>query len=94
MDISIKEDMIEQYIGLRDISGKEICEGDIIKKVAYPFDSHYVVKWDAASCSVKFYDVSCSNFYLTPLDFETTEFEIVGNIHDNPELIKNSNETK
>lgn len=84
MDISIKEDMIEQYIGLRDISGKEICEGDIVKDVKY--DTLYAIKWDADSCSFLF----CSHsFVLTSSDFNAPiDLEIVGNIHDNPELIK------
>ncbi|MDO4929614.1 MAG: YopX family protein [Bacteroidales bacterium] len=87
-DFLVDPESIGQFTGLHDINGKEIYEGDIIKKVTYPFDSHYVVKWDAAYCSVKFYDVSFFKFYLTPHDFETTEFEIVGNIHENPELLK------
>lgn len=84
--------IIEQYTGLTDKNGKEIFEGDILKFPEYIMKDYKfingVVEWEngCLGCRVQY------NLRLYPTSgFEQTDLkniEIVGNIHENPELLK------
>ena len=72
---------IMQYTGLLDRTGKEIYEGDIVKFGNWkPKEIVYYYK-NFAGFSLK--DTDC---WL--LDYDTKEMEVIGNIYENPELIK------
>ena len=78
-------DTIGQYTGLTDKNGTKIFEGDIIK--GHPFYSHK----DYRTCEVVYepygfylYDFTINGY--SPLD-NLEDIEIIGNIHDNPELL-------
>lgn len=79
-----------QYTGLKDKNGKEIYEGDVVVIPAgYGGDKWYeewigIIDYDAPEFFI-------NERYLKPFgfqDFEYSETEIIGNIHENPELIK------
>ena len=80
---------VGQFSGLYDCNGKEIFEGDILK---WSNGRMYVVKfWDGMFyASVE----ECNEGFLGgfPLhaltEYEDEKCEIVGNIYDNPELLK------
>lgn len=77
---------IEQYTGLTDKNGVKIFEGDIVRLV-YNADEHiYQVVYDVSELDFKATNGKeeyRSNYqYLTCCD----EVEVIGNIHDNPEL--------
>ncbi|WP_053091733.1 YopX family protein [Staphylococcus epidermidis] len=73
-----------QSTGLKDITGDEIYEGDIVKNI---YDEIYVVKWlDAGFYLEEKYD---GGFDYSELHFGDNK-EIVGNIYENPELLEDN----
>ena len=82
------------YTSLRDEGGKEICEGDILKD---NYGRILLVEWYKYGFSFK--AVTETNF-LRARDifqwFENGEIlpEIIGNIYENPELVKGVKQQK
>ena len=75
----VDECVIMQYTGLKDKNGKEIFDGDIVDINGC---KNRVVEWDEDWCG----------FYLSrelnPVGyFLSEEYEIIGNIYENPELL-------
>lgn len=77
-----------QYTGLKDINGKEIYDGDIVKVVRC--GCHKCIKFTPFE-SVVLYDGKCVRpFGSAENDTESNSenYEVIGNIYENPELIK------
>lgn len=75
---------IQQYTGLKDKNGVKIFEGDIVKYNVDKYNFIGVVVFDKCHFSARGTDV---DYRLTRLP-SNADIEIVGNIHDNPDLIK------
>lgn len=75
-----KDEILEQCVGLKDINGKLIYEGDILKCGEYL----YSVKWSDSVASFVLLNKKRPFFII----LEKHEREVVGNIHENPELLK------
>lgn len=83
------EETIGQFTGLTDKNGKEIFEGDIIKEHESEYLKEYrlyIVYWDDNYIQYWISDYLIGDAY--PLEeLETSISEVIGNIHDNRELL-------
>ena len=70
--------IIVQYTGLKDKCGKEIYEGDIIKKV-FPYNQNFAIE-----PIPEFYDQLGSLQEQGSIDY----LEVIGNIYENSNLLK------
>lgn len=91
---AVKDDSVGQFTGMKDKHGKKVFEGDIVE--VYDFTSVYaskyrgVVKMYRSSWCVEYED-SIFDMIAHPKlffdDFADRKTEVIGNIHDNPELL-------
>ena len=80
-----------QYTGLKDINGKEIYEGDILRCKCN--ESKYkinVIEWWQSYCNLgyRLKDSKGHTLMIKPTHLKTMEVEIIGNIYENPELLQ------
>lgn len=85
----VDKDTIGQFTGIYDSHYREVYEGDIIKRED-AFGGTYIVEIRSVHDGVKFVFPHDERYYLLPSDFINGDFvfSVIGNIHDNPELIK------
>lgn len=100
----VDEDTICQYTGLTDKNGKKIFEGDILRGFQYPFcydgEYNYYAEIIFENCSFMTYThknpsscvrgISDGNTDLME-DWVSEDWEVIGNIYDNPELLEEEN---
>lgn len=85
---SVDPATVGQYTGLKDKHGKRIFEGDIVTAYVYEaeYENEYLsntpikVTW----CSGYFFPFYLNGCWRSGV----SDIEIIGNIHDNPELLK------
>lgn len=93
----VEESTVGQFTGLLDKNGNEIYEGDIILFYAPDEDSSEVgqykgvVEWLDVSTSLRidYFNNICGQYYLINYVKYLGDCEVLGNIHDNPEILKN-----
>lgn len=82
-----------QYIGLKDKNGNRIFDGDIVAQNWYDYDELRVdsfgnVEFCEYDCSFSVMDVNKDGFMpLGRCGSYHWEVEVIGNVHDNPELL-------
>lgn len=78
-----EDKVIPETVG-QCIGRLEYYEGDILS--TQERDIFFVIVWDSFNCSFKFRNIKTNSYY--EIDESLTRLELVGNIHDNPELLK------
>lgn len=102
IQVEVEPNTIGQFTGLKDKNGREIYEGDIIRKTETTFRMTDLGAVRYCNEEAKFvlhvtdeyreYDLSFVKDFQSQDGYATVpchnEYEVVGNIYDNPELLK------
>ena len=80
--VNVMPETVSQFIGLTDKNGKEIFDGDIFTD---SLGNKAIVEWDEKNA--RYLGFSVENRYLMYIGREP-KVTVIGNIHDNPELLK------
>lgn len=107
--IEVLPETVGQYTGLTDKNSKKIFEGDIVKDKSLPIVcgigviefGNYEMRMDSSlinddySYHIGFYVKWIGIVdYRKDLAFWHNKVEVIGNIHDNPELLKEADDDK
>ena len=83
-EYEVDQETIGQFTGLQDKKGKEIYEGDIVKTLVSPLNATKNKRY--RNFAIRYNAPQFWNGYDTIL-MRPQHMEIIGNIHDNPELL-------
>ena len=86
---NIKNDRVEllQFTGLKDVNGNDICEGDVLRTKAglIQIVEQGILETDREDIISGFYANNLSDDKPHTFSYDD---EVIGNVHENPELLK------
>lgn len=96
MGAEVDSETVGEFTGLKDKNGKEIYEGDVcvipdFYPSVYVEDGDYKEKYEDTTVVIKYADACfyfCDENEMPICAVDYKEIEIIGNIYENPELIK------
>lgn len=84
----VSRETMGRFTGICDMTGRKIFEGDIIRHYNYKGKperfSTYTVVWDEAECGFRGSESGEGKYLLR----NGNKYEIVGNVYDNPEILR------
>ena len=84
----VQEKTVGQYTGMKDKNGKRIFEGDIVTGLfSFGMEIKAVVVFQDGAFGLQWIRGGAEQFSAFT-SICNVEFEVIGNIHDNPELLK------
>lgn len=88
--VDVDPDTVGQYTGLTDMNGTKIFEGDVLR-----FYSDYTDEFMGDPCIARYGEFNCTccegvyGWYFEGGDIRDHDvYVVIGNIHDNPELME------
>ena len=79
----VAPETIGEYTGQKDKNGQEIYEGDVVATVLHGCRYVQEVVWSDFTNGFSFRGHGCG-----PIFHKSSYMEVIGNIHDNPELLE------
>ena len=83
---SVNPETVGQYTGLTDKNGKKIFEGDIVVMKIKGYNTICKVVWADNVAQFQLWQTNTIPNTPTALNLGNYDCEVLGNIHDNPEL--------
>jgi uncharacterized phage protein (TIGR01671 family) len=85
--------ILMQFTGLLDAKGREIYEGDIVNlNLGKDMPNNIcLVLWDERKCGWCFENegrIYTDNYHYDVTSYRTSRYEVIGNIYEHPELLK------